>query len=209
MSASTYLLLHTNLQGKRLVVIPSESDILQDIVKRLEAPNIAYMISGSIAANIYGQSRSTRDVDIIIELSASKEERFIQAFSTDFYVDSEMIRTELTRKGMFNIIHMQGMLKVDFFIRKDEEYRKHEFQRRQWKRLNSFEGYIVSLEDLILSKLVWARENQSELHLRDVRLLSETNRQNLDLEYLRAWAKYLDITDQPRMLRGQLEDHIS
>jgi hypothetical protein len=48
----------------------------------------------------------------------------------------------------------------------------------------------VSREDLILSKLVWARDSRSELQLRDVRqLLSDA----VDAEYLNKWAPALGV----------------
>ena len=45
--------------------------------------------------------------------------------------------------------------------------------------------WIVSIEDLILSKLEWMRESGSEQQRRDVRLLLEAT---LDQAYLTPWA---------------------
>jgi hypothetical protein len=48
----------------------------------------------------------------------------------------------------------------------------------------------VTREDLILSKLVWARDTVSELQLRDVRqLLSGA----VDTDYLQKWAAVLGV----------------
>jgi hypothetical protein len=49
----------------------------------------------------------------------------------------------------------------------------------------------VSREDLILSKLLWARESGSEMQRRDIRLLLDGD---LDLDYLERWAKDLGVT---------------
>jgi hypothetical protein len=54
--------------------------------------------------------------------------------------------------------------------------------------------WVVAPEDLILSKLVWAKNSQSELQLRDVRrLLHAVTR--LDRNYLDYWAKNLGVSD--------------
>jgi hypothetical protein len=50
--------------------------------------------------------------------------------------------------------------------------------------------WIVSREDLILSKLVWARDGASELQMRDVRQLLDGP---IDRQYLRQWAKVLEV----------------
>ena len=52
---------------------------------------------------------------------------------------------------------------------KQETYRLKEFARRRRVRVDDFETWVVSKEDLILSKLWWARDSHSELQLRDVR----------------------------------------
>jgi hypothetical protein len=54
--------------------------------------------------------------------------------------------------------------------------------------LGGFNTWIVSCEDLILSKLVWARESASEMQRRDIALLLA---QSPDLEYIRLWAPRL------------------
>ena len=51
--------------------------------------------------------------------------------------------------------------------------------------------WIVSREDLILSKLVWALQSNSELQRRDVQqLLVGAN----DIEYIHKWASQLGVT---------------
>ncbi len=51
---------------------------------------------------------------------------------------------------------------------------------------------IVSKEDLILSKLDWARESQSQRQLSDVENLLATG---ADLNYLQTWSRKLNLTD--------------
>jgi hypothetical protein len=59
-------------------------------------------------------------------------------------------------------------------------------------RLPGFDAWIVAKEDLILSKLVWARPSASELQLRDVRALLASG---ADEAYLRQWAAPLGVAD--------------
>lgn len=58
--------------------------------------------------------------------------------------------------------------------------------------LGGFATWLVSKEDLILSKLAWARESDSQLQRRDVVNLLGTG---ADLGYLREWAPALGVSE--------------
>jgi predicted nucleotidyltransferase len=105
-----------------------------------------------------------------------------------------MIREAISYYDMFNIIHNETMVKVDFIIRKDTPYRRLEFNRRCLMKIDDFEVFVVSLEDLIPSKLYWAKDSQSELQLNDVKILIRENRNQLNENYLNKWANQLQIT---------------
>ena len=81
-------------------------------------------------------------------------------------------------------------MKVDVIVRKSSDYRQAEFARRKPIELEEFRAWIVSKEDLILSKLLWAKDSRSELQLRDVRNLLTTD---VDHDYLRKWAQTLGV----------------
>ena len=50
--------------------------------------------------------------------------------------------------------------------------------------------WLVSKEDLIISKLFWARDSHSELQLRDVKNLLASG---YDVEYLERWTRKLEL----------------
>ena len=93
-------------------------------------------------------------------------------------------------KRAFNVLHLEHVVKLDFIVRKATPYRAHEFARRQRVSLPGFDAWIVSKEDLILSKLAWAAPARSELQLRDVRALLATG---ADVDYLRRWAPEISV----------------
>ncbi|SRR5579884_621626 len=181
-------------KGKPHKLMINEQDVLKIVVKKLESIGIQYMVTGSVAANFYSTPRMTRDTDIVIEIEEQDAERLFSLFSDDFYVDLEMIKDAIRRKGIFNIIHRDGIVKIDFIIRKESEYRKLEFERR---RNIPFEGLsinVVSPEDLILSKLDWARDSLSEMQIRDVKNLIKTV-PDLDRQYIERWVKKLGLNE--------------
>lgn len=172
----------------------NELDALKIVIKRLESAGIPYMVTGSIAANFYTTPRMTRDIDIVIKIEEGNIESIYSLFSDDFYVDLDSIKRAFHTRRMFNIIHNEGIVKIDFIIRKDSEYRKLEFNRRRSINFEGLNIYLVSPEDLILSKLFWAKESISELQIRDVKNLMETT-QSLDIDYIEKWVKDLGLDE--------------
>lgn len=163
-------------------------EILKQVAEVLEKINVPYMVTGSFAANFYAIPRMTRDIDIVLEILSSDREKVFNAFSTEFYVDKNAMSQAVEHEGMFNIIHTQTIIKIDFIVRKDSEYRHIEFQRKQRVHFNDIPIWIASPEDLIISKLYWAKDSLSEMQIKDVKGLFGSVK-NLDVEYIKKWVQ--------------------
>ena len=111
-----------------------ELEVLTIVAGRLEAAGIAYMVTGSFAANYYAVPRMTRDIDLVVELSAGDTDRFCALFEGDFYLDQAAVRAAIASRGAFNLIHLAHVVKVDCIVRKDSEYRRTEFARQRRAR---------------------------------------------------------------------------
>ena len=172
----------------------NELDVLRIVVKRLVSAGIPYMITGSTAANFYTIPRMTRDIDIVIEVGGENTETLFFLFASDFYIDKDSIRSAIHNRQIFNIIHNEGLIKVDFIIKKETEYRKTEFQRRRSMVFEGLKMDIASPEDLILSKLFWAKESFSEMQIQDVKNLMRTV-PDLDVNYIEKWLPGLGIEE--------------
>jgi hypothetical protein len=82
-----------------------ELEVLKLVGERLDAAGVAFMLTGSFAMAYYGQPRMTRDLDLVVLLSASDVERIVRALSPDFYVDAEDVRIAVQSQRLFNIMH--------------------------------------------------------------------------------------------------------
>jgi len=170
--------------------------LLESVAGRLESAGIPYMLTGSIAASHYGRPRFTRDIDLVVELGPDDAGRIEGVLGHEFTMNTDGIRAAILRRGMFNVIHSSALIKIDFIIRKDSSYRVEEFQRRQRVRLgDGAEIWMTTAEDLILSKLLWAKDSRSELQLTDVRSVLRIQEGAIDSVYLEDWAKRLTVAD--------------
>jgi hypothetical protein len=172
--------------------VQNELDIVRDVSARLDGANIGYMLTGSMAMNYYAQPRMTRNIDVVVALRPAAAARVVGLFSPDYYVSREAVDSSIARSSMFNLIHNESVIKVDCIVRKQSEYRLTEFNRRQRIKIENFETWIVSKEDLILSKLFWAKDSHSELQLRDVKNLVSTG---CDRAYIERWTQELGVAN--------------
>lgn len=67
-----------------------------------------------------------------------------------------------------------------------------QFKRRQRIEVAGHPLWIASKEDLVLSKLDWVRQSQSQRQLSDVENLLATGD---DMKYLETWSQKLNLTD--------------
>jgi len=167
-----------------------ELDVLRTVSERLEAARVPFMVTGSVAMAFYVMPRMTRDIDIVVALSERSLVELARILAGEFYIDLDSAREALRSERLFNLMHFDSAIKIDLIIRKSNDYRLLEFARRQSVTLADVPTWIVSREDLILSKLEWSRDAQSELQHRDVRALLAGP---IDWTYLRHWARQLGL----------------
>src|SRR5437764_5869612 len=136
----------------------NEIDIVRDISRRFDQTGINYMLTGSMAMNYYAQPRMTRDIDIVIAITHQDVEHVGALFRPDYYVSEKNIRESLDQESIFNLIHQESVIKVDCIIRKKSEYRRLEFERRQKITILDFATFIVSNDNIHISKLLLAKD---------------------------------------------------
>jgi len=169
-------------------------EFVKTIAGRLDSAGIPYMLTGSMAMALYARPRMTRDVDVVIECGPKDSEKIVRLFESDCYIDAESVRDAIATRSMFNIIHNEWIIKADFIVRKDQEYRRVEFDRRRRFEISGTPISVAAPEDLLLSKLLWAKDSGSELQREDARAMIESI-PDLDWPYLEQWAACLGISD--------------
>ncbi len=163
------------------------------VTRALESLEILYAIGGSVASSLHGEPRFTRDADILADLQAHHAVPLARALALDFYVDAEVIRDAVRRRGSFNLIHLATAFKVDIFVSKDRPFDRIRLARRELME----EAYVSTAEDILLAKLEWYREGGevSERQWRDVLSILMVQEDRLEMEYLQTWASELEVAD--------------
>lgn len=173
--------------------------LLLDALERLSVP---YAVGGSLASSIHGVPRATVDVDLVVQLPASRIGAFSEQLQPDFYADPDVIEEAVEAERPFNLIHYESSYKFDLFPLPDDPYYRSELERRRFTVFSPVEGEtlrfaVVSAEDTISTKLVWYRAGgeTSERQWNELRGVVSVRAADLDHGYLAKWAKHLGVDD--------------
>ena len=162
-----------------------------DIVNFLYEEKIPYMLTGSMAMYVYTVARSTQDFDFVVQLRPTDVPKVVSKFREGYYCNEESIKDAIRRKSMFNIIEHATSFKADFILLRENEFQQLQFSRRIKVKLLEAEAWVISGEDLILSKLQWIQQLQSGRQLEDIKAISKNP--NLDWNYIYYWITKLNL----------------
>ncbi len=167
-------------------------ETMRDFIEKIDALGIEYMVTGSYAMSAYGEIRMTRDIDVVVQLSERQAGQFFERFKDEYYISEESIRSAISRTGMFNLVSLAHGGKVDCILQKDTEFARISFGRRYRETVSGIEFWTTTREDLIISKLDWAKDSHSEMQIRDIANLTASE---YDSAYVRDWIKPLGLDE--------------
>jgi hypothetical protein len=176
-------------------------DALAPVVSALERLGVEYSVVGSVASSAHGVARSTIDADIVADLPAAAVDALVADLERDYYVDRDAALDAVTRRTMFNVIHLATMIKVDVYVLTERAYDRSSFSRRAPGRLldrpDARSYQMDSPEDTVLHKLEWYRAGGevSDRQWSDVVGIIEVQGDALDRDYLDRWAAVLGVED--------------
>lgn len=153
---------------------PSELRLFVDILQTLNRIDAPYVIIGAFAATAYGITRTTYDIDFIVDLS----ERHIQALvarypGPRYYADPDQIRSSIKMGIMFNIIDSSygekaDLVPVTMHPRYPEVLARRVRHQVEMPGQEPFGAWYATLEDVIIGKLMAWSEGRSRKHETDI-----------------------------------------
>lgn len=146
------------------------------------------MITGAAAAILYGEPRMTLDLDLVINVQKNDISTLGKEFPPEaFYLPpEEVLYVEISRpqRGHFNIIHHESGLRADIYLMGNDPLHHWGMQHRRSLAIDSKTAWIAPPEYVIVRKLQYFQEGQSQKHLRDVQSMLEVSKEQIDLEQL-------------------------
>lgn len=145
-----------------------------DILHTLEAISAPYMVIGAFAATVYGVTRVTYDIDMVVDLDEKHIEALAAAYpSPRYYADPGQMRDSIRLGIMFNVIDTSRGEKADLVPLTMASRYRGAFQRRVRQTVEvpgsePFEIWCARPEDVIVGKLMAWAEGRSRKHETDI-----------------------------------------
>jgi len=174
-----------------------QADVVRFTLDVLDELGIEYAIVGSFASIAYGEPRFTRDIDILVVLTAARVGEVCRRFpAPDWYVSEPAARQAVRTGHQFNVIHTLSGNKIDFIVARNDEWGRLQMARReQTAVLAGRLGFVAHPEDVILGKLVYYQQGGSDKHLRDIAGILTISGIRVDRSRVRVWAEKLGVAD--------------
>jgi hypothetical protein len=178
----------------------SVDEFFNRVIAELERAEIPYMVTGSLASSAHGRIRASEDFDIVIAPSPSQLRAFVAAFPEDqFYADEQDALESFQHTLQFNIIDFATTFKADLIFKKNREFSRVEFARRQPHVIGGVRVHLVTAEDILIAKLEWAKLGESQRQIEDAAGVIARQASNLDRAYVEHWVDELDLRKQWEM----------
>lgn len=184
-------------------MVPALAEIFQvtrKVAGAFNATGVRYFLGGSVASALYGEARSTRDIDFVAAMLPRHVDPFVAALGIEFYADARAIAQAVAIRRSFNVIHLDTMVKADIFVFKADAFGHSQFSRLASKQLSASDATLINVaspEDTVLAKLQWYRDGGgvSDRQWNDVLGVLKVQGAALDRAYLAEWARELALAD--------------
>jgi hypothetical protein len=172
-------------------------DLVTLFVAPLNRLEVTYMVTGALAAGMYGEARLTNDVDLVLALTEGDALRLHAEFDDSaFYVPPiEVIEIERRRSlyGHFNLIHYDTAFRADVYLAGEDPLHAWAFARRERVVVGGEPIWVAPPEYVILRKLQYLRDGASDKHVQDIRAMLRTLAGRIDHDTLLATAQRLGL----------------
>ena len=204
----------TRTDKREAVVTDPEQEFgsfVREVLDALEEVGVQYLIGGAVAVWGWGEARTTRDFDVVVDLPLEQ-----MACLSDSLRDREMLVPVEVMLDLYmspadlpiNAIHMPTGYKLEIFLlRPNDPLRAIALQRRLLVDFgpNIGEAYVHSPEDLILYKLQYYRLSSQPKHIRDIgSIIAMVGDNSLEHDYLTQWIDRLALQEIWQEIQEQM-----
>jgi hypothetical protein len=173
---------------------------LLDLVEILSAARLDFHLTGGLASSFYGEPRFTQDIDIVLRISlGSSLDHLIKELSVKFIVDPLAVKDAVSRGRLFQALHEETMMKIDFHV--GEAIEGELARSRKEEILPQVILPLVSREDAILSKLIWISTG-SQKSRQDAKMMI-LRKAEIYFDYLQKQAINLGVDELLKQIRKE------
>ncbi len=175
--------------------------IVKQLIAGLNAARIDHMLVGSFARNFYAEPRSTNDADVVLSIPGGSLRALLDILGPEFQLEEQMTFETNTGTMRSKLAHVSSGFTIEMFFLSDDTFDQKRFNRRRSIQYEGIPTFILTAEDVIITKLRWARRKDHD-DVRDV--IAVQGDAALDWNYIHQWAAIHDTRAQLDEIRATI-----
>ncbi|MEM7128817.1 MAG: hypothetical protein AAF702_20960 [Chloroflexota bacterium] len=191
-------------------------EFARTVIDALDASELDYLIGGAVAVWAWGELRTTRDLDVVVNLPGTRIVQLSEELNKrKMLVPAEIIIDLLIQPEgdlPINAIHLDTGYKAELFLLRDGDvYREISLSRRRLVDFGPPLGnvYVHSPEDLILNKIHYFSLSQQDKHVHDIASIMVLMDRELDRDYINQWVERLKLSEIWLEMQRRIQDVIN
>lgn len=177
-------------------------EILETVTDYLNKNNIDYVFVGGIAVIVYGNPRTTVDLDLIVRLNEKEIETFSKYLQNEgFFCDPKDIKSAFEEGTHFSAEEKESLFRLDI-IGVNNKRAEKTLKNRNLIEHEGINMYVASPEDTIANKLLYG----SEQDIKDAESVFIRQMENLDDEYLQKLCEQIGVEEKFNTMKEEIED---
>ena len=161
--------------------------VLRRVLEGLGSVGISYVIVGSFATNVYGIARATKDADIVVQIGPGQLAELIKSLGPELECDPQIQFESVTGSRKVLFYDRETAFTVELFWHSDDPHDQERFARRQKFSIFGRDVWILSREDVLVTKLRWLLLQNRPKHRIDIESVIAVQGDAIDWPYVEAW----------------------
>jgi hypothetical protein len=161
--------------------------VVRRVLDGLDALSIPYVLVGSFASNIYGLARATRDADVVVQAGAGMLSELMRLLGPEYRRDPQIQFETITGTRKHFVEHLPTKFELEIFELSDDPHDQSRFARRRKAQIYGGESWVLTAEDVLVTKLNWLHRAARTKDMLDVQQVIAVQGDVLDWPYVEHW----------------------
>jgi len=158
------------------------------VIEALNALEVPYMLVGSFSSNFYGVPRATQDADFVLQVEKRTVGTIVEHLGPRFRLDPQISFEAITASTRYVVKVIDGVpFQVEFFLLSEDVHDRERFARRRHVKMLGRQVFVPTAEDVIITKLRWARGGGRSKDVDDVRGVIAVQGDRIQWDYVESW----------------------
>jgi hypothetical protein len=184
----------------------NSEQVIRRVIDSLDELAFQYVLVGSFASNIYGQARSTKDADLVVEGAPGNAAILAKKLGPEFRLDPQIKFESVTGTRRVVIVHVPTQFEIEVFELSNDPHDQSRFARRRMAQVYGGHSWVLTPEDVLITKLNWLRSANRSKDRMDVQQVIAVQSQMLDWPYIERWCDAMGSRAVLEQIRTELRD---